>query len=192
MPIILNMRGSDGDSAALALVQQSPRIGISASVALAISTIEYVAAGFGAIGVVLASWRDGALTATTLGVAAVLASLAFIAFRVSRVLQRLIEHGSISSRLDLAASYACAGLHLGFGAWLTWFTIIDPVDAVSNLVVLAVAAGSVATAAVLVASARAGRLPTDEELSAEAAAVKERIGEKRASRLEAKAGKPTV
>lgn len=188
----LNMRGPDGDSTALALVQRSPRVGISASVALAVTTIEYIAAGFGSVGMLLAGWRDSSLSASTWAVALVLASIAFVAFRVSQVLQHLVDHGTLSGRLDLVASYSCAGLHLGFGAWLAWFTLVDPVDAVSNLVVLSVAAASAATAGVLVASARTGRLPTDDELSADAAAVKARIEEKRAQRVQAKAGKTTV
>lgn len=87
-----------------------------------------------------------------------LALLGLVLFRSMRVLSRLLEGGNATTKTDLAALLTSAGAHLAFFCAMVWFTISDPVDAKSNVVVLLVAAGGLLTGLVLLSAARSGRL----------------------------------
>ncbi len=168
------------DMPTVALVQRSPRVGLSAAVALFIVTIETVAATVGCFGFLYVGWRDEGVIASSLApTAALLACVGLITLRTMRVLQRLMASGEIMGRLDLLAMVVCAMMHAGLAGALTWLTIVDPVDAKSNVVVIGVAFSAIATAVVLGLSGRAGRLPSDDEVSADARALKARVDEAR-------------
>ncbi len=164
------------DMATVALVQRSPRVGLSAAVALFIVTVETVAASFGCFALLYVDWRDEAtITSSAATAAAALAGVGLVTLRTMNVLQRLMHQGRVRGRTDLLAMLVCGALHGALGAALVWLTITDPVDARSNVLVVVVAAASFATTVVLGLSGRAGRLPTDDEVMADARDVKSKV-----------------